>query len=174
MRRAVLIAIVALLILPAGVQANSWHTFTSKQYGFTVRYPSSWAVIAEYQPGSWQLTSTGRTARFSLSIAVLPIKPGRSLADLKRRFVGYERASGNVEVAGVRWSSGSLGGKPALEGILRLSTEGGAPVTNGFYVAASRSRVYQMTLVSIGKTRPTSVAQFPPIYGKIVATWRFR
>lgn len=174
MRRAVLTAIVALLLLPAGALANSWHTFSSKQYGFTVRYPSSWTITAEYQPGSWQLTSTGHSARFSLTIAVLPIKAGRSLADLKRRFIGYERASGNVEVAGVRWSSSWLGGKPALEGILRLSTEGGAPVTNGFYVAASPSRVYQMTLVSIGKTRPASVAQFPPIYGKIVATWRFR
>ncbi len=174
MRRAALIVIVALFILPARVQASSWHTFTSKQYAFTVRYPSSWAVIAEYQPGTWQLTSTGRTSRYSISIAVLPIKAGRSLAELKRRFAGYERASGNVEVAGVRWSSTSLGGKPALEGVLRLSTEGGAPVTDGFYLAASRSRVYQMTLVSIGKARLESVAKFPAIYREIVATWRFR
>ncbi len=52
-------------------------------------------------------------------------------------------------------------------------TEGGALVSQAIYLTQWRSRVYEITLFSVHNPALSRVKQFLPVYGKILATWRF-
>ncbi len=188
MRRLVFVMMVATLVAPASASAGSpsmpsitrsstWHTFSSKRLGFAFRYPPGWKLIpssvapqAARQVIVWY---QGRS-NYQLNASLLPFKADRTLLATLKRFLAYERSiTQSTMYAQIRWTSASLGGKPALAGVLRPPTEGGVAVANGIYLSQWRSRVYEVIITSTRSPALSQLGQFPSIYRKILATWRF-
>jgi hypothetical protein len=108
-----------------------------------------------------------------MTVTVLPVRPDRSLQGSLKRFLQYERQSGNAAYVKATWTRGTLGGRTALGTVIRPSTEGGVSLSYGVYVAPWRTHVYQVTVVAYGKPVPSSLRAFPAVYGQMLKTWRF-
>lgn len=174
MRRWSFLCVVVFIALTATASASSWHTFSSKSLGFRVQYPVSWQRFVASGPGIQEvrLTYQGKTI-YGVDIMVLRIKPAASLQATVARVVRYERGIGNTSFASIHWTGTSLGGRPAVAGISRPSTEGGVGAAQGIYLAPWHSRVYQVTISAYGRHAPSRIDQFPAIYRQVLATWRF-
>ena len=172
MRRALILTILAAALVPGVTSAASWRHYSSKVLGFTIKYPSDWKVLqsAPSQPVSIQ--RSGSTV-YSITVAVLPIKPSHSIAATMARTRSYEHQIGNTTFASIHWQQVRVGGKPGMAGVLRPPTEGGVPVANGIYVLASRAHVYQVTVVAFEKPAPKTLSRFPSVYRQILGSWRY-
>ena len=187
MRRCVLAVLLAALILPASASAASprathhasipWRVYRNTRLGFAFRYPANWALNAgnpASKTGDQVAIEYPGRGNYSLTAEILPISATPSLSETLQRVIAYQRSvTHSALFAHIAWSRTSLGGRPAEAGVLRPSTEGGVPVSNGIYVTQWRSRVYQITIFSEHKPPFSRLSQFPSIYGRILATWRF-
>jgi hypothetical protein len=174
MRRVAFVVILAVWLASGSAAASSWRLFKSTQFGFSVRFPSTWKVSSSSASFNRQVLFVDRGhSNDSVSVFLLPIHPASSITSTVKRYESYEAGMQNTVYAHLSWVTTSLAGKPARFGVARPPTEGGVPVSDGVYVAQSRSRVYQITLTSYS-TRPLSrPSQFPTIYARILSTWRF-
>jgi hypothetical protein len=166
--------VIVLCTGPVQTHAASWAHFGGKKIGFTVQYPSNWRVTTAALPGATQISFAARNALYAVTITVLALKPGASMGATWKHFLAYERTQGNGSMGGAGWKSTRLGGRPARGGIVRLSTEGGVPAVNGYYVAPWRTFTYEVMIVSHAKISPRSLQQFPAIYRQMLQTWRFK
>jgi hypothetical protein len=168
-----LLALVALvLLLPAIASAASWHRFSSKSLGFALQYPPGWRLTTSQQPKQVALQYQGHQV-YSLQVSLLAVKPGSSMAQTLSRVTTYERSLGDTAFVSVHWAAASVGGRSAVAGVFRPSTEGGVAISTGIYLTASRSRVYELTVVDYRHPPASKLAQFPGIYQQILKTWRF-
>jgi hypothetical protein len=157
-------------------RAASWHTFRSKSLGISFRYPSGWAVAPQTigAPGGSQVVVSQQSEGLSLTAGLVPIHGAPSLRRTVQLFAAYQRAMTHSTMYDhVHWTSASLGGKAALAGVIHPATEGGVVASDGLYIAQTRSRVYQVMIVSNQKPALTKIGQFPAVYRAILATWRF-
>jgi hypothetical protein len=174
-RRLLLVPLLALIVTSGGASAASWHTFSSKSLGFTVRYPTGWKALSSAQPGAKQVQfSYQGSTTYTVNVTVLSLNGGKSLSVLKKRFLAFQQRSGNTNVAGMHWSAVTLGGRHGIGGVYIPATEGGVSVANGTYVVPWKSRTYEVSLLSVQKPAPRSLGKFPAIYQQILKTWRFQ
>lgn len=158
------------------VRASGSHSLRSKALGIAFRYPANWKVVNQAPAGNAQAQVTVAAplpSHDALTAQIVGIKAAASLRTTLKRFVTYQSGMGNTTFAHAAWHSVSLGKSSAMATVVVPSTEGGASVSQAIYVTQSRSRVYQVTLFSIHTPARSRLSQFLPVYGKILATWRF-
>jgi hypothetical protein len=182
MRRFVLVFLLAVLLAPSGVSAASrkapkgWRVYTSRPMHISLEYPSNWKLfpmVLPNQPGEVTLSHQG-TSIYSLQIQILPFSAAASIGKTLQLFLGYARRTTHSSVyARTRWSAVTLGGRTAMAGVLRPSTEGGSSLSDAIYIAQWRGLVYEITAADFHKPPLSRLSQFPSIYAKILATWRF-
>jgi hypothetical protein len=91
-----------------------------------------------------------------------------------QRFVSYESTTGNQQFAHLHWSRTTLGGKAAMVGIIRPSTEGGVALSNAVLVTQWHTHIYEVSVTAYNsKPVPSRLQQFPRVYGQILRSWRF-
>jgi hypothetical protein len=173
MVRSFLLALTALVMLvQATASAASWQHFSSKPLGFALQYPPGWLLTTSQQPKQISVQHQGRPM-YSLQVSLLAVKPGSSISQTLSRVKNYERSLGDTAFASIHWSSISIGGRGAMVGVFRPSTEGGVAISTAIYITASRIHVYELTAVDYRHPPATKVASFPGIYHQILSTWRF-
>jgi hypothetical protein len=156
--------------------ATAWRAFTSKKLGIAFRYPATWRAVqgvAVTGAANQVMVSAPSPSHNALTAQIVPVRAAPSLRATMSHFLAYQRAAGDTNYARVAWSSTSLGKRPAMATVIIPPTEGGALVSQAIYLTQWRSRVYQVTLFSLHKPALARVKQFLPVYGKILATWRF-
>ena len=169
MRRFLPLVLLAGLAFPLIASASSWRQFSSKSFGFSVKYPAGWILSKTDVPQQVSIQHTG-SKTYSLQISVIPVKPARTIGATMARVKAYAVSRGDASLRSVRWSATSLGGRPALAGVLHPPTEGGVAIADGIYVAASKKHVYELTSVAYGAR---SLAQFPSVYRTMLSSWHF-
>jgi hypothetical protein len=172
MRRSLVALILLLFLTPTLASAESWKSFSSKSFGFSVRYPTGWSLMMVQQTKQLLLQHQGHPV-YSVNVSVLPVKSAGSPTKTVERVTTYQRRMGNTDFASIHWTSTSVGGHAARAGILQPPTEGGVALSNGIYIVSSGSRVYEITLAAYRKPAARSLAQFPSVYRRILSTWHF-
>jgi hypothetical protein len=171
-RRSLLPLLVVTALIPVSVSAATWQHFSSKSFGIKLQYPPGWHITTSVQPKQVALQYQGRQV-YSFQVTVLGIKPGSSLSQTLGRVKAYEQSLGDAAFSSIHWSATSIGGRGAMAGIFRPSTEGGVAISTAIYVTASRSHVYQVTLVDYRRPPARTLATFPTVYHQILSSWRF-
>jgi hypothetical protein len=171
-RRFVLAVVAVTCVLPSIATAASWHRYSSKSFGFELQYPSGWQLTASEQPRQVALQYQGSQV-YSLQVSLLAVKPASSMAQTLSRVKNYERSLGDAAFNSVQWKTASIGGRVAVAGVFRPSTEGGVAISTGIYLTASRAHVYELTVVDYRRPPAKTLARFPTIYSQILKTWKF-
>jgi hypothetical protein len=174
MRRLSPAILLVMFALPGLAHAASWRSFHSRQLGVAFHYPGTWKLTVSNLPGNRQVTINSQSGpAYALVATVLAARPGHSLGQTMQRFVSYESSIGNAQLAHLHWSRAALGGKSAMVGIVRPSTEGGVAIANAILVTQWRSHIYEVTLTAYSKPAPSHLRQFPGVYSQILRSWRF-
>jgi hypothetical protein len=174
MRRVLISLCLLTLAAPLAAQASTWRHFTSKKLGFGLQYPADWQVLSSLAPGSPQTEFLHqRQPVYALTVSVLPIKPASTASATARLVVRYFSQRGDTTLSAVRWAPASLGGHPAVAGILRPPTEGGVAQTEAIYLAPWRSRIYEISMAAYGGHQLSRLDQFPSVYRQMLRTWRY-
>ena len=169
MRRYLGVLALAAALVPAGALAASWHHFSSKSFGFSVKYPSGWTVTQTAIPQQVSIQRSG-TPAYSVQVSVPGVKAGANIARTLFNVKAFELSRGNAPFAPAHWTQATIRGHPAMVALVRPSTEGGVAVSDAIYVTSSRTHVYEITTVAYGAS---SLSKFPSVYGKILKSWRF-
>jgi hypothetical protein len=173
MRRILLVLLLPALLLPTAASAAGWHTFLSKPLGLAIKYPPGWKATAINQAGNKQLDLIyAGKVNYSLTVLVLPFRPGANISASRATFVNYE--SNQLHISSFKrlgWTPLTIGGHPALAGIVSPPTEGGVKISNAVYLVSARRSVFEIN--AIAYHRLSQLSQFPAIYRQILATWRF-
>jgi hypothetical protein len=174
MRRLGGMLVVAVLMSTAVASAASWHRFSDRAFGFSLTYPGDWRATVANVPGVQQLElqRQGKTP-YAMSVLVLDIRPGANPQQTVERVVAHEQSTGGGGLGSVHWSAATVGGKPALAGVLRPPTEGGVLLSNAIYVVGWRTHIYEIILTAYSHPSPSRVSQFPAAYARILKSWRF-
>lgn len=186
-RRVLVLILLAALLAPAGAAASSkhstkpqpkgvaWRTYSNKKLGFSLRYPGNWRLTPSSTSLNAQvlLSYSGKTP-YGLTITVLPMSVRPTLGATLQQFIALQQQQNNMIFARIKWTSASVGGKPAMAGVARSpATEGGISISDAVYVTQSRSHVFQILAVSYHRPPLSQLSQFPSIYTQILKTWRF-
>src|SRR5579884_3155069 len=96
MTRRLITSLLVLTCLSGSVNASSWRLFRSRALGFQLSYPTGWHVVQSNVSGNRSVSfgDTGKSP-LSVTVAIAPFKPARSLKTSLSRFVAFQRAIGN-------------------------------------------------------------------------------
>jgi hypothetical protein len=172
-RRVILGALTASLLVPAATQAATMRPYSSKALGVSFRYPASWRLTTQPEAGARSIMVSSSGAQYSLSVLTYGLKPGKTLAATLRRYVTFTRQIDGPVVAQYHWTRTSFAGRAAEGTVTYPPTEGGVSTAIGIYVVGVHKHIYGIRIVMRGRTLPKSLGTFPNVYRTIFSTWKF-
>lgn len=186
MRRAMLALMLAAALAPMSASASNghptpgkapsahpaqWYTFRSARFAVSFRYPASWKVSSVFNLSNKQiwLQHLG-IPNYSMDVAVEPFKAGSTVQASLKTFIAAQH---NPAMSRAHWTRTTVGGQPAMVGVVTPNTEGGVTISAAIYIVNWRSHVYEILLQANHKPPLSRLSQFPPMYQTILKSWKF-
>lgn len=173
LRRVILGALGASLLVPAATQAATMRPYSSKALGVSFRYPASWRLTTQPEAGARSIMVSSSGAQYSLSVLAYGLKPGKTLAGTLRRYINFTRQVDGPIVEQYHWTKTSFAGRTSEGTVTYPPTEGGVSTAIGIYVVGVHKHIYGIRIVTRGRTLPKTLGTFPGIYRTIFSTWKF-